>query len=83
MSPVSTVLADRFFTMEPPEKTRLFIIYIVSVVYHVVMYRCERWIIKKAECQITEAFELWYWRRLESPLDCREIKPVNPKGNQP
>ena len=83
MSPVSTVLADRFFTMEPPEKTRLFIIYIVSVVYNVVMYRCERWIIKKAECQITEAFELWYWRRLESPLDCREIKPVNPKGNQP
>ena len=83
MSPASTVLADRFFTTEPPEKTRLFIIYIVSVVYHVVMYRCKRWIIKKAECQITEAFELWYWRRLESPLDCREIKPVNPKENQP
>ena len=29
-----------------------------------------------------DAFELWYWRRLEIPLDCKEIKPVNPKGNQ-
>ena len=28
-------------------------------------------------------FELWCWRTLESPLDCKEIKPVNPKGNQP
>ena len=27
--------------------------------------------------------ELWCWRRLESPMDCKEIKPVNPKGNQP
>ena len=54
-----------------------------AMVFPEVMYECKRWIIKKAECQITEAFELWYWRRLESPLDCREIKPVNPKGNQP
>ena len=30
-----------------------------------------------------DAFELWCWRRLESPLDCKEIHPVNPKGNQP
>ena len=29
-----------------------------------------------------DAFELWCWRRLESPLDCKEIHPVNPKGNQ-
>ena len=28
-------------------------------------------------------FELWYWTRLESPLDSREIKPINPEGNQP
>ena len=41
----------------------------------------ESWTIKKAECQI-DVFELWCWRRLESPLDCKEIKPVNPKGNQ-
>ena len=35
--------------------------------------------IKKAECQRTDAFELWCWKRL---LDCKEIKPVNSKGNQ-
>ena len=38
--------------------------------------------IKKAECQRIYAFELWYWRRLLSPLDCKEIQPVHPKGNQ-
>ena len=38
--------------------------------------------IKKAEGQRNNAFELWYWRRLESPLDCKEIKLVNPKRNQ-
>ena len=49
----------------------------------VVMYVCESWIIKKAECQRIDAFELWYRRRLfESPLDSKEIKPVNSKGNQ-
>ena len=44
------------------------------------MYGCESWTIKKAECQRTDAFELWCWRRLLSPLDCKEIQPVNPKG---
>ena len=48
----------------------------------VVLYRCESWTIKKAECWRTDAFELWCWRRLLSPLDCKEIKPVNPRGNQ-
>ena len=37
---------------------------------------------KKAECEKTDAFELWCWRTFESPLDCKEIQPVNPKGNQ-
>ena len=37
------------------------------------MYGCENWIIKKAERQRTDAFELWCWRRLGSPLDCKEI----------
>ena len=40
------------------------------------------WTIKKAERQRTDAFELWCWRTLKSPLDCKEIQPVNPKGNQ-
>ena len=48
----------------------------------IVTYACESWTIKKAECQRIDAFEPWYWKRLESPLDCKEIKPVNPEGNQ-
>ena len=54
-----------------------------AIVFPVVMYRCESWTIKKAEHQRIDAFKLWCWRRLESPLDCKEIKPVHPKGNQP
>ena len=50
--------------------------------FPVVMYGCESWTIKKAEHQRIDAFELWWWRRLEIPLDCKEIQPVNPKGNQ-
>ena len=37
---------------------------IKAMVFPVVMYRCESWTIKKAECQRTDAFELWCWRRL-------------------
>ena len=50
----------------------------------VVMYQCENWTIKKAEHQRIDAFELWCWRRLlRVPwTDCKEMKPVNPKGNQ-
>ena len=51
------------------------------MVFPVVMYECESWTITNAECQRIDAFELWYWKRLESPLDCKEIKLVSPKGN--
>ena len=47
--------------------------------FPVVVYGCENWAIKKAECQWIDVFELWCWRRL---LDCKEIQTVNPKGNQ-
>ena len=59
-------------------------IYIVkAMVFLIVMYRWESWTIRKVEHQRIDAFELWCWRRLwKSPLDCKEIKPVNPKGNQ-
>ena len=53
-----------------------------AMVFPVVMYGCDSWTIKKAECQRIDAFELWFWRRLESLLDCKEIQPVNPKRNQ-
>ena len=52
-----------------------------AMVFPVVMYGYESWIIKKAERRRIDAFELWCWRRLESPLDCK-IKLVHPKGNQ-
>ena len=52
------------------------------MVFPVVMYGCESWTVKKAEPQRIDAFELWCWRRLESPLDCKEIQPVHPKGDQ-
>ena len=53
-----------------------------ATVFPVVMYECESGTIKKAEHQRIDAFELWCWRRLKSPLDCKEIQPVHPKGNQ-
>ena len=53
-----------------------------AMVFPTVMYGCESWTIKKAECQRIDAFELWCLEKtLESPLDSKEIKPVNPKGS--
>ena len=54
-----------------------------AMVFPVVMYGCESWTVKKAERQRIDAFELWCWRRLESPLDCKEIQPVHSEGDQP
>ena len=61
-----------------PTKVQL----IKAMVFPVLMYGCEIWTIKKAEHRRIDAFELWFWRRLLSPLDCKEIQPVHPKGNQ-
>ena len=47
-----------------------------------VIYGYESWTIKNAECQRIDAFELWCWKTLESPLDCKEIHLVLPKGDQ-
>ena len=52
-----------------------------AMFFSVVMYGCRSWTIKKAEHQRTDAFELWCWRRLENPLNCKEIKE-SPKRNQ-
>ena len=51
------------------------------MVFLVVMYVCESWTVKKAEHQRTDAFELLE-KTLESLLDCKEIQPVYPKGDQ-
>ena len=53
-----------------------------AMVFSVVMYGCESWTVKKAEHRRIDAFELWCWRRLEGPLDCKEIQPFHSEGNQ-
>ena len=63
-----------------PKATKVHLV--KAVVFPVDMYGCESWTIKKVEPQRTDAFELVLEKTLESPLDCREIQPVNPKGNQ-
>ena len=54
-----------------------------AMVFLVVMYGCTSWTIKKAEHQRIHVFKLVLEKTLESPLGFKEIKPVNPKGNQP
>ena len=55
-----------------------------AMVFSVVMYGCESWTLKKAECRSIDAFELWCWEKiLESPLDCKEIQLVHSEGDQP
>ena len=54
-----------------------------AMVFSVVMYGCESWTIKKVEHRRIDAFELCVLEQtLESPLDCKEIQPVHPKGNE-
>ena len=53
-----------------------------AMAFPVVMYECESWTIKKAEHRRIDAFELWCWGRLVSPLECKEIQLVYCKGNQ-
>ena len=76
MTDLDSILKSRDITLAT--KVHL----VKATVFPVVMYGCESWTIKKAECQRIDAFELWCWRTLESPLDCKEIQPVHPKGDQ-
>ena len=71
-----SILKSRDITLST--KVRL----VKAMVFLVVVYGCESWTIKKAERQRIDTSELWCWRRLESPLDCKEIQPVYHKGNQ-
>ena len=52
------------------------------MVFPVVMYGCESWIVKKAERRRIDAFEVWCWRRLLRVLACNGIQPIHPKGDQ-
>ena len=73
MTNLDSILKSRDITL--PTKVHL----IKAMVFPVVMYGCESWTVKKAECRKIDAFELWCWR---SPLDCKEIQPVHPKEYQ-
>ena len=76
MTNLDSTLKSRDITL--PIKVHL----VKAMVFPVVMYGCESWTIKKAKRRRIDAFELWCWRRFESPLDCKEIYPVHPRGNQ-
>ena len=76
MTNLDSMLKSRDITLLT--KVRL----VKAMVFPLVMYRCESWTIKKAERQRIDAFKLVLEKTLDSPLDSKEIKPVNPKGNQ-
>ena len=76
MTNLDSILKSRDITL--PTKVHL----VKVMAFPVVMYGCENWTIKKAERQRIDAFELWCWMTLESPLDCKEIQQVHPKGDQ-
>ena len=79
MTTLDSILKSRDITS--PTKVRL----IKAMVFPIVMYGCESWTIKKAECQRTDAFELWCWRRLlRVPWTARRsnqsiLKEINPE----
>ena len=58
-------------------KSKVNVHLVKAMIFPVVMYGCESWTVKKAECRRIDAFELWCWRRLLSPSDCKEIQPVD------
>ena len=80
MTNLNHILKSRDITL--PTKVHL----VKAMVFPVVMYGCEGWTVKKAECQRIDAFEFWCWRRLliESPLNCKRsnqsiLKEISPK----
>ena len=76
MTDLDSILKSRVITLLT--KVRL----VKAMGFPVLTYGCQSWTIKKAEHWRIDAFELWCWRRLKSPLDYEEIKPVNPTGSQ-
>src|SRR5574337_134535 len=79
MTNLDSILKSRDLTL--PTKVRL----VKAMVFPVVMYGCESWTVKKAECQRSDAFELWCWRRLlRVPLTARRsnrsiLKEISPE----
>ena len=79
MTDLDSILKSRGITL--PTKVHL----VKAMIFPVIMYECEYWTIKKAECQRIDAFELWYWRRLLSvPWTARRsnqsiLKEISPE----
>ena len=76
MTNLDSILKSRDITL--PVKFCL----VGAIVFPVDMYGCNCWTIKKAEHQRIDVFELVLEKTLESLLDCKEMQPVHPKGNQ-
>ena len=77
MTNLDSILKSRDVTL--PTKVHL----VKAMVFSVVLYGCDSWTIKKDEHQRIDAFwTVVLENTLESPLDCQEIQPVHPKGNQ-
>ena len=76
MTNLDSILKSRDITL--PTKAYL----VKAMVFPIVMYGSESWTLKKAEHQRIDALFVVSEKTLESPLDCKEIQPVHPKGNQ-
>ena len=78
MTNLDSILKSRDITLSP--KVRL----VKTMVFPEVMYGCESWLVKKAECRRTDASELWCWRRLlRVPWTARRSnQSVHPKGDR-
>ena len=75
MTKLDSILKSRDITL--PSQLHI----VKAMVFPVVMYGCESWTIKKAESRRIDAFDVLK-KTHESPLDCKEIQPVHPKGDQ-
>ena len=79
MTNLDSILKSRYITL--PTKVHL----VKAMVFPVVMYECENWTMKKAECRGIDAFELWFWRRLlrvpwtASRSNQSILKEINPE----
>ena len=76
MTNLDSILKSRDITL--PTKVRL----VKAMVSPLAMYGYESWTVKKAERRRIDAFDVVLEKTLESPLDCKEIQPVHPKGDQ-
>ena len=75
MTNLDSILKSRDITL--PTKVHL----VKAMVFPVVMYECESWTIRKAELKNWCFWMVVLEKTLESPLDCKEIQPVHPKGD--